>query len=257
VRPTNSAGTLGGSGTRWMVPLGRSSIARPRSPYPSHSMNQASSVVVVNGRSNETSANASVGPEDRGHAGPVVRRDRSRRCAGTPGRLDRGLPNRQQFDQPHKGLCLGWGNYSGFCSESLNAMFEDALRLQETNPAATNSAWIDLDHQVVEEAIVAPWITRSPRSSSRDAREASRSTLNGGFCSAAYGSSSRSREVEYRACSFITGSWSHERIGAAMPDIDCFVEVVGPRGMLSDSVDIVLEKGPSTVGIVCRQLLWS
>jgi hypothetical protein len=35
-------------------------------------------------------------------------------------------------------------------------MFEDALRLQETNPAATNSAWIDLDHQVVEEAIVAP-----------------------------------------------------------------------------------------------------
>jgi hypothetical protein len=37
-----------------------------------------------------------------------------------------------------------------------------------------------------------------------------------------------------------------------MPDLDCFVEVVGPRGLLSDSVDSVLEKGPSTVGTVCR-----
>jgi peptide/nickel transport system substrate-binding protein len=50
----------------------------------------------------------------------------------------------------------GWGKYSGLCSESLNAMFEEALRLQETDPAAANSAWTDLDHQLVEEAIVAP-----------------------------------------------------------------------------------------------------
>jgi YVTN family beta-propeller protein len=54
-----------------------------------------------------------------------------------------------------KFLCA-WGDYSGFCSQSLNAMSEDALRLQETDPAAANSAWTDLDHQLVEEAIVAP-----------------------------------------------------------------------------------------------------
>jgi ABC-type transport system substrate-binding protein len=51
---------------------------------------------------------------------------------------------------------LGWGPYSGFCSESLNAMFKHALRLQETDLAAANSAWADLDHQIVEDAIVAP-----------------------------------------------------------------------------------------------------
>jgi len=51
---------------------------------------------------------------------------------------------------------FGWGPYSGFCSESLNAMFKHALRLQETDPAAANSAWADLDHQIVEDAIVAP-----------------------------------------------------------------------------------------------------
>jgi peptide/nickel transport system substrate-binding protein len=66
-------------------------------------------------------------------------------------------PTASNFLNP-KDLCssLGWGDYSGFCSESLNAMFEDALRLQETDPAAANSAWTELDHQLVEEAIVAP-----------------------------------------------------------------------------------------------------
>ena len=65
-------------------------------------------------------------------------------------------PTASDFINP-KDLCYhGWGNYSGFCSESLNAMFEDALRLQATDPAAANSAWTELDHQLVEEAIVAP-----------------------------------------------------------------------------------------------------
>ena len=68
-------------------------------------------------------------------------------------------PTASDFINP-KDLCSrpsrGWGNYSGFCSESLNAMFEDALRLQATDPAAANSAWTELDHQLVEEAIVAP-----------------------------------------------------------------------------------------------------
>ena len=35
-------------------------------------------------------------------------------------------------------------------------MFEEALQLQATDPAAANSAWTELDHQLVEEAIVAP-----------------------------------------------------------------------------------------------------
>ncbi|MGA9161447.1 MAG: ABC transporter substrate-binding protein, partial [Actinomycetota bacterium] len=69
-------------------------------------------------------------------------------------------PTASDFIKP-KHLCSpaihdGWGPYSGFCSESLNAKFEDALRLQETDPAAANSAWAELDHQIVEEAIVAP-----------------------------------------------------------------------------------------------------
>ena len=67
-------------------------------------------------------------------------------------------PTAGNFINP-KDLCssiYGWGNYSGFCSERLNAMFEDALRLQATDPAAANSAWTDLDHQLVEEAITAP-----------------------------------------------------------------------------------------------------
>ena len=72
-----------------------------------------------------------------------------------PGGWIADYPTASNFINP-KGLCLGWGNYSGFCSESLNAMAEEALRLQQTDPAAANSAWTDLDHQIVEEAIVAP-----------------------------------------------------------------------------------------------------
>jgi peptide/nickel transport system substrate-binding protein len=64
-------------------------------------------------------------------------------------------PTASNFINP-RDLCFGWGNYSGFCSESLNAIFEDAIQLQETDPAAANSAWTELDHQLVEEAIVAP-----------------------------------------------------------------------------------------------------
>ena len=66
-------------------------------------------------------------------------------------------PTASNFIHP-KDLCsyFGWGKYSGFCSEPLNALYEDALRLQETDPAAAISAWTDLDRQLVEEAIVAP-----------------------------------------------------------------------------------------------------
>jgi ABC-type transport system substrate-binding protein len=67
-------------------------------------------------------------------------------------------PTASDFINP-KELCssiFGWGNYSGFCSESLNAMFEDALRLLATDPAGAKSAWTDLEHHLVEEAIVGP-----------------------------------------------------------------------------------------------------
>jgi peptide/nickel transport system substrate-binding protein len=71
-----------------------------------------------------------------------------------PGGWIANYPTASDFINP-KGLCLGWGNYSGFCS-GLNAMFEDAIQLQETDPAAANRAWTELDHQLVDEAIVAP-----------------------------------------------------------------------------------------------------
>jgi peptide/nickel transport system substrate-binding protein len=69
-------------------------------------------------------------------------------------------PTASDFIDPDE-LCSpaissGWGKYSGLCTKSLNAMFEDALRLQQTDPAAANSAWTDLDHQLVKEAIVVP-----------------------------------------------------------------------------------------------------
>jgi YVTN family beta-propeller protein len=47
-------------------------------------------------------------------------------------------------------------NYSGLCIKSLDAQIEEALRLQATDPAASNRAWIEIEHQLVEDAIWAP-----------------------------------------------------------------------------------------------------
>jgi peptide/nickel transport system substrate-binding protein len=47
-------------------------------------------------------------------------------------------------------------NYSGLCSESLDAAIDEAQRLQATDPAAANSAWTEIEHQLVEDAIWLP-----------------------------------------------------------------------------------------------------
>ena len=52
--------------------------------------------------------------------------------------------------------CRAYHKFSGLCSERLNAIVEDAVRLQATNPAAASSAWAEIDHQVVQEALVVP-----------------------------------------------------------------------------------------------------
>jgi ABC-type transport system substrate-binding protein len=47
-------------------------------------------------------------------------------------------------------------NNSGLCSESLDAAIDEAQRLQATDPAAANSAWIEIEHRLVEDAIWVP-----------------------------------------------------------------------------------------------------
>jgi peptide/nickel transport system substrate-binding protein len=47
-------------------------------------------------------------------------------------------------------------NLSGLCSESLDAAIDEAQRLQATDPAAANSVWIEIEHQLVEDAIWVP-----------------------------------------------------------------------------------------------------
>jgi ABC-type transport system substrate-binding protein len=42
------------------------------------------------------------------------------------------------------------------CSDTLDAQIEQAQRLQATDPTASNSAWIEIEHQLVEDAAWAP-----------------------------------------------------------------------------------------------------
>jgi peptide/nickel transport system substrate-binding protein len=52
--------------------------------------------------------------------------------------------------------CGAFFNLSGLCSESLDAAIDEAQRLQVTDPAAANSAWIEIEHRLVEDAIWVP-----------------------------------------------------------------------------------------------------
>jgi peptide/nickel transport system substrate-binding protein len=52
--------------------------------------------------------------------------------------------------------CGGFANTTGLCSESLDAQIDDALRLYATDPGASNRAWTDIEHQLVEDAVWAP-----------------------------------------------------------------------------------------------------
>ena len=52
--------------------------------------------------------------------------------------------------------CGGFGNPSGYCSKTLDATIDEAQRLQATDAAAANSTWIEIEHQLVEDAIWVP-----------------------------------------------------------------------------------------------------
>ena len=53
--------------------------------------------------------------------------------------------------------CGGGGNTSGYCSRSLDAAMNRALRLQATDLGAATRAWTQIEHQLVEEAAQAPF----------------------------------------------------------------------------------------------------
>jgi peptide/nickel transport system substrate-binding protein len=52
--------------------------------------------------------------------------------------------------------CGGSANSWGLCRESLDARIEDALRLYATDPGASTRAWTDIEHQLVDDAVMAP-----------------------------------------------------------------------------------------------------
>ena len=52
--------------------------------------------------------------------------------------------------------CGAPANSSGLCSDTLDAEIEEAQRLEATDPTASNSAWTEIEHQLVEDAVWAP-----------------------------------------------------------------------------------------------------
>jgi peptide/nickel transport system substrate-binding protein len=52
--------------------------------------------------------------------------------------------------------CGAGFNASGYCSDRLDERIAEAKQLQETDPAAANAAWIEIEHQLVREAVWAP-----------------------------------------------------------------------------------------------------
>ena len=59
------------------------------------------------------------------------------------------------FIKPQFG-CQQGGNPSGYCNEELDAMIDEAQELQTTDPGAANRAWVEIEHQLVEDAVQVP-----------------------------------------------------------------------------------------------------
>ncbi|MEO8476527.1 MAG: ABC transporter substrate-binding protein [Actinomycetota bacterium] len=57
---------------------------------------------------------------------------------------------------PSQFRCGVAANASGLCDESLDSAMEKAQRLQATDPAAANRAWIEIENGLLEDAIWAP-----------------------------------------------------------------------------------------------------
>ena len=49
-------------------------------------------------------------------------------------------------------------NASGMCTKNLEAQVDEGQQLQATDPAAANKAWIEIEHQLVEDAVWAPLV---------------------------------------------------------------------------------------------------
>jgi YVTN family beta-propeller protein len=64
-------------------------------------------------------------------------------------------PGASNFIQPLFS-CGSPANGLGLCRESLDAQIEDALRLYATDPGASTRAWTDIEHQLVDDAVIAP-----------------------------------------------------------------------------------------------------
>lgn len=64
-------------------------------------------------------------------------------------------PGAGNFIDPHF-TCGGFVNSYGLCSESLDARIAQAQRLYVSDPGASNRAWTDIEHQLVEDAVWAP-----------------------------------------------------------------------------------------------------
>jgi YVTN family beta-propeller protein len=82
--------------------------------------------------------------------------------AGSPGHPQAYLngwiqdyPGASNFIQPLFS-CGGFFNTSGLCSKSLDARIDEALRLYATDPGASTRAWTDIEHQLVDDAVMAP-----------------------------------------------------------------------------------------------------
>ena len=92
--------------------------------------------------------------------------------------------------------CGAPDNLSGLCSERLDAAIDEAQRLQATDAAAANSAWIEIEHRLVEDAI---WVPLRNAAASTYAFSARTENIQvhpiWGSCRAAFGSSSRATQV--------------------------------------------------------------
>jgi peptide/nickel transport system substrate-binding protein len=52
--------------------------------------------------------------------------------------------------------CGGFGNPNGYCDEELDARIAEAGRLQLGDPGGANRAWSEIEHDLVEDAAIAP-----------------------------------------------------------------------------------------------------
>jgi YVTN family beta-propeller protein len=105
-------------------------------------------------------ANLKVVPNPEHYFGDLI--DPAGTAPGSPGHPQAHLngwiqdyPAASNFIQPLFS-CGGFFNFSGYCSDSLDAQIEEAFRLYATDPGASTRTWTDIERQLVDDAVVAP-----------------------------------------------------------------------------------------------------